>query len=244
MTTLATDLYLLVAAYGLAVAVSYAGLPVLGQGAFVAVGAFGTSQLASHGVPLGVAVITAVAMAAVAGYLVGFAAARLAGAQLALATWALAWLAYTALVVFPRLSGGAQGLTRATPAHLVSPSLGLDIALQPWVHVLIAAVIGVALACGAHRRPAGRRDRDAWPRCATSPATRTHHGDHRCRHRRRHSSARCHHVGRAVAAAARRRIVVRRRARARRRGPRPARGGGSRAVRAQRQRQVHGPSGG
>src|SRR3954453_1361770 len=146
MTTLATDLYLLVAAYGLALSVSYAGLPVLGQGAFVAVGAFGTSQLASHGVPLGVSVFTAVAMAAVAGYLVGFAAARLAGAQLALATWALAWLAYTALVVFPRLSGGAQGLVRATPAHLVSPSLGLDITLQPWVHVLIAAVIDVGLA--------------------------------------------------------------------------------------------------
>jgi len=146
MTTLATDLYLLVAAYGLAIAVSYAGLPVLGQGAFVAVGAFGTSQLASHGVPLGVALITAVVMAAVAGYLVGFAAARLAGAQLALATWALAWLAYTALVVFPRLSGGAQGLTRTTPAHLVSPSLGLDITLHPWVHVLVAAVIDVALA--------------------------------------------------------------------------------------------------
>src|SRR4051812_30467906 len=146
MTTLATDLYLLVAAYGLAIAVSYAGLPVLGQGAFVAVGAFGTSQLASHGVPLGVALITAVVMAAVAGYLVGFAAARLAGAQLALATWALAWLAYTALVVFPRLSGGAQGLTRATPAHLVSPSLGLDVTLQSWVHVLIAAVVDVALA--------------------------------------------------------------------------------------------------
>src|SRR4051794_33036382 len=146
MTTLATDLYLLVAAYGLALSVSYAGLPVLGQGAFVAVGAFGTSQLASHGVPLGVALITAVVMAAVAGYLVGFAAARLAGAQLALATWALAWLAYTALVVFPRLSGGAQGLTRTTPAHLVSPSLGLHITLHPWVHVLVAAVIDVALA--------------------------------------------------------------------------------------------------
>src|SRR5947209_1139656 len=146
MTTLATDLYLLVAAYGLAIAVSYAGLPVLGQGAFVAVGAFGTTQLASHSVPLGIAVIAAIATAAVTGYLVGFAAARLAGAQLALATWALAWLAYTALVVFPRLSGGAQGLTRATPAHLVSPSLGLDITLQPWVHVVIAAVVDVGLA--------------------------------------------------------------------------------------------------
>src|SRR3954463_4334363 len=146
MTTLATDLYLLVAAYGLAIAVSYAGLPVLGQGAFVAVGAFGTSQLASHGVPLGVAVITAVAMAAATGYLVGFAATRLAGAQLALATWALAWLAYTALVVFPRLSGGARELPGARPPHLVSPSLGLDVTLQPWVHVLIAALVDVALA--------------------------------------------------------------------------------------------------
>src|SRR3954469_1927560 len=146
MTTLAIDLYLLVAAYGLALSVSYAGLPVLGQGAFVAVGAFGTSQLASRGVPLGGAAITAPAIAAAPAYLVGFAAARLAGAQLALATWALAWLAYTALVVFPRLSGGAQGLTRATPAHLVSPSLGLDVTLQPWVHVLIAALVDVALA--------------------------------------------------------------------------------------------------
>src|SRR4051794_24354132 len=155
MTTFATDLYLLVAAYGLALSVSYAGLPVLGQGAFVAVGAFGTSQLASHGLPLGVSVVAAVAMAAVAGYLVGFAAARLAGAQLALATWALAWLAYTALVVFPRLSGGAQGLTRATPAHLVSPSLGLDVTLRPWLHVVVAALVDVALA-GVLWRGAGR----------------------------------------------------------------------------------------
>src|SRR5436305_10305758 len=146
MTTLATDLYLLVAAYGLALSVSYAGLPVLGQGAFVAVGAFGTSQLAAHGLPLGVAVIAAIAIAAVAGYLVGFAAARLAGAQLALATWAAAWLAYTALVVFPRLSGGAQGLTRATPARLVSPALGLAVTIHPWLHVVIGGALDVAIA--------------------------------------------------------------------------------------------------
>ena len=146
MTTLATDLYLLVAAYGLAVAVSYAGLPVLGQGAFVAVGAFGTTQLAAHGTPVGVAVLAAVAIAAVAGYVVGFAAVRLAGAQLALATWALSWLAYTALVVFPRLSGGAQGLTRPTPARLVSPSLGLVVTVHPWVHIVVGAFVDIVLA--------------------------------------------------------------------------------------------------
>jgi ABC-type branched-subunit amino acid transport system ATPase component/ABC-type branched-subunit amino acid transport system permease subunit len=146
MTTLATDLYLLVAAYGLAVAVSYAGLPVLGQGAFVAVGAFGTTHLAAHGTPVGIAVLAAVAIAAVAGYVVGFAAVRLAGAQLALATWALSWLAYTALVVFPRLSGGAQGLTRPTPARLVSPSLGLVVTVHPWVHVVVGAFVDIVLA--------------------------------------------------------------------------------------------------
>src|SRR5437764_11627834 len=99
MTTLAADLYLLVAAYGLALAVSYAGLPVLGQGAFVAVGAFGTTQLAAHGVPLLLAAAIAVASATASGYVVGFAAARLAGSSLALATWGLAWLVYTALVL-------------------------------------------------------------------------------------------------------------------------------------------------
>jgi len=154
VTTLATDLYLLVAAYGLAVAVSYAGLPVLGQGAFVAVGAVATTQIAAHGAPLGVAVAAAVALAAVGGYAVGFAASRLSGAPLALATWALAWLVYTAALVFPRLSGGTQGLTRPTPAHLVSPSLGVVVTLRPAVHVVIAAVIA-ALAAVALRRAAG-----------------------------------------------------------------------------------------
>ena len=157
MTTFAADLYLLVAAYGLALAVSYAGLPVLGQGAFVAVGAFATTQLAQHGLPLGVAVIVAVAIAALAGYLLGFAAARLQGAPLALATWGLAWLVYTALVVFPRMSGGAQGLTRSTPARMVSPSLGLVVTLQPWVHVLVAAVLDVLIALALLRSA-----RTAW----------------------------------------------------------------------------------
>ncbi|HET6909293.1 MAG TPA: ATP-binding cassette domain-containing protein [Mycobacteriales bacterium] len=155
MTTFAADLYLLVAAYGLAVAVSYAGLPVLGQGAFVAIGAFGTVQITAHGVPLGVAVVAAVALATVAGYLVGFAATRLAGAPLALATWGLAWLAYSALVLFPALGGGAEGLTRDAPAHLVSPALGLRLTLTPGVHVGIALVIDVLAAIALARTARG-----------------------------------------------------------------------------------------
>jgi ABC-type branched-subunit amino acid transport system ATPase component/ABC-type branched-subunit amino acid transport system permease subunit len=169
VTTLAADLYLLVAAYGLALAVSYAGLPVLGQGAFVAVGAFGTAQLEGHGVPLLVAVAVAVVAAGGAGYVVGFAAARLAGSSLALATWGLAWLVYTALVLFPRLSGGSQGLTRPTPASLTSPSLGVDVVLQPWVHVVVGTVLVVALALVLVRADAGPWGLD-WAALRTGPA--------------------------------------------------------------------------
>ncbi|MDX6219007.1 MAG: hypothetical protein QOJ48_688, partial [Frankiales bacterium] len=41
----AQALYLLLAALGLSLAVSWAGLPVLGGGAFLAVGAYGTALL-------------------------------------------------------------------------------------------------------------------------------------------------------------------------------------------------------
>ncbi|MBW3551812.1 MAG: hypothetical protein KY442_13830 [Proteobacteria bacterium] len=56
---LAQALWLLVAALGLALSVSYAGLPVLGQGAFFAVGAVGTALLGpgGAGLPLGVAAL-------------------------------------------------------------------------------------------------------------------------------------------------------------------------------------------
>jgi branched-chain amino acid transport system permease protein len=168
MRTLAADLYLLVAAYGLALPVSYAGLPVLGQGAFVAVGAFGTFLIAAHGAPLLVAVAAAVALAAVVGYVMGFAAARLAGASLALATWALAWLAYVVLVQFPAVSGGSQGLLAESPARLVSPSLGVVVTLQPWVHVLTAAVIDVALAAMLWRAASGPWGLD-WAALRTGP---------------------------------------------------------------------------
>lgn len=169
MRTFAADLYLLVAAFGLALPVSYAGLPVLGQGAFLAVGAFGTMLLAAHGTPLLVAVLTAAAIAAVAGYLMGFASSRLAGASLALGTWGVAWLAYVVLVQFPRVSGGSQGLTHATPARLVSPSLGLTVTLHPWVHALGAGIVCLAMAVVLRHAASGPWGLD-WAALRTGPA--------------------------------------------------------------------------
>ena len=138
---LAQALWLLVAALGLALSVSYAGLPVLGQGAFFAVGAVGTALLGpgGAGLPLGIAALLAVAVAAATGQLVARGASRLEGAYLALATWALAWLVFRVLEAFPDVFGGEQGLVRPAPARLLSPALGLELVLTPVVHVVLAA---------------------------------------------------------------------------------------------------------
>jgi ABC-type branched-subunit amino acid transport system ATPase component/ABC-type branched-subunit amino acid transport system permease subunit len=153
---LARDLWLLLAALGLNLSVGYAGQPVLGQGAFVAVGAYGTLLLAAH-LPLGLAVLLAVAGAGALGWLVDFAAARLRGAFLALGTWALAWLAAAVLAAFPGTFGGDQGLP-APSQRLVSPALGLAWRLTPRWHVLLALVACGALVLGTRalgRSPVG-----------------------------------------------------------------------------------------
>ncbi|HWL37802.1 MAG TPA: ATP-binding cassette domain-containing protein [Frankiaceae bacterium] len=141
---LARDLYLLLAALGLNLAVGYAGQPVLGQGAFVAVGAYGTLLLAAH-LPLGLAALAAVVGAGVLGWVVDFGASRLRGAFLALGTWALAWLAVAVLAAFPGTFGGEQGLLRDAPSVLESPALGLSWRLTPRWHLLFAALLCVGL---------------------------------------------------------------------------------------------------
>ena len=139
----AQALYLLLAALGLSLAVSWAGLPVLGGGAFLAAGAYGTALLGPGGEdwPLGVAVLCSVGLGAAVGYVVAVGASRLDGPPLALATWALAWLVQRLLLAYPDKFGGVDGLTRPAPAHLVTRTFGLDLELTPAVHV----GIGLAL---------------------------------------------------------------------------------------------------
>ena len=162
LVELAQALWLLVAALGLALSVSYAGLPVLGQGAFVALGGVGTALLGpgGAGLPLGLAVLVSVAGAAATGNLVARGATRLEGAYLALATWALAWLVHRVLSAFPGTFGGEQGLVRDSPARLVSPSLGLEVVLTPAVHVVVAASTCLTVILLLRRLDAGPAGRD------------------------------------------------------------------------------------
>ncbi len=144
MTDAAYDLYLVVAVLGLLPAVTLAGMPLLAQSAFVAVGAVGAIQLERAGLPIGGAVVLAIALGGVAGALTGVLLVRTAPPFAALSTWALAWLAYVALLGFPSLSGGAQGLTRPLDDRVETP-LGFTLTLTPRVHLIAAAVLCVAV---------------------------------------------------------------------------------------------------
>jgi branched-chain amino acid transport system permease protein len=143
---IASGLYIALAAVGLNFAVGLAGMPSLGQGAFVGAGAFTTAALRVHAgwepVP---ATIAGVALALVAGVAVGIGAIRLRGVFVAVSTWIVAWMLSFILTAFPSLSGGSQGL--ALPAERAGlPFTGVSGVLSEGVHYEIALVLlGVAL---------------------------------------------------------------------------------------------------
>jgi branched-chain amino acid transport system permease protein len=150
VTEVAEALWLLVAVLGLSLSVSWARLPVLGQGAFVAVGGFGTALLREH-LPLAAAVVLAVLLAGVLGHVVALGASRLEGPALALGTWALAWLAFEALSAFPGAFGGSQGLVAGAPARLRSELLGVEVVLTPAWHVGLAGATCALVVLGLLR---------------------------------------------------------------------------------------------
>jgi branched-chain amino acid transport system permease protein len=146
---LADTLYLALAATALGLTVGSAGLPSLGTGAFMAIGAFTSALLvARSGWPVEPAVLAGAAAALVAGLLSG-GVVRLRPAFVALSTWLLAWLVWLFLLAFPSISGGSQGLI--LPQKTL---LGLD--PTPTVHfeVALALLVLTALALQAVRRGA------------------------------------------------------------------------------------------
>ena len=146
---LANTVYLALAATALGLTVGPAGLPSLGTGAFMAIGAFTSALLvARSGWPLEPAVLAGTAAALVAGVLCG-GVVRLRRAFVAVSTWLLAWLVWLYLLAFPSVSGGSQGLI-LPPRSL----LGLD--ATPTVHfeVALALTALTALAVAAARRGA------------------------------------------------------------------------------------------
>jgi len=146
---LADTLYLALAATALGLTVGSAGLPSLGTGAFMAIGAFTSALLvARSGWPVEPAALAGAAAALVAGVLLG-GVVRLQRVFVAVSTWLLAWLVWLFLLAFPSVSGGSQGLI--LPQKTL---LGLD--PTPTVHFEVALVLLAltALVIAAARRGA------------------------------------------------------------------------------------------
>jgi branched-chain amino acid transport system permease protein len=146
---LANTLYLALAATALGLTVGSAGLPSLGTGAFMAIGAFTSALLVSRsGWPVEPAALAGAAAALLAGVLTG-GVVRLRPAFVAVSTWLLAWLVWLFLLAFPSVSGGSQGLI--LPQKII---LGLE--PTPTVHfeVALALLALTALAIAAARRGA------------------------------------------------------------------------------------------
>jgi ABC-type branched-subunit amino acid transport system ATPase component/ABC-type branched-subunit amino acid transport system permease subunit len=139
-------LLLLLAAMGLNVAMGYAGQPSLGQGGFVALGAYTAAVLiAKHGWDVPAAVLLGTALAAVAGGFVARGVSRLRPPFVALATWLFAWAIAFAIIAFPGLTGGAAGLPLGETSlrmHALGVTWGLGpIALYEVALALVAVAI-------------------------------------------------------------------------------------------------------
>lgn len=146
---LAGWLYLALAATGLVLAVGFAGLPSLAQGAFLGIGALATAVLSGrYGWAPMAALPVSVGAAVAAGLLAGRAVVRLSPVLVAVATWLLTWLVASAAREFPALSGGAQGYLAGSPlgptAHY-ELALGLTVAAIGLLAALRSAPAGIRL---------------------------------------------------------------------------------------------------
>ncbi len=100
-----------VAVGGLTILIGLSGQISVGNGAFMAVGAFATALLLAHlGWPVWLLCLVSMLIAAAAGAIFGVAAARLRGPYLAGATLMLAVAVPYIAVAYPSVFGGDQGL--------------------------------------------------------------------------------------------------------------------------------------
>jgi branched-chain amino acid transport system permease protein len=151
MPDLAEFVYLALAAVGLSYAVGLAGIPSLGQGAFLGIGAFAEALLRTKaGWPLLPSLVAAVAITGAVGVLTGLATGRLRSAFVAVSTWILSWIVLLVLTSFPGISGGAQGL-------VLPEATLLGQTLTPTAHyvlgITLLALAVLALAVIAPRAP-------------------------------------------------------------------------------------------
>jgi branched-chain amino acid transport system permease protein len=96
---------------GLMLLTGYTGQISLGHAAFLAVGAYTEAVLQAKGVPFGVSLLAAGALAGLAGIVIGLPALRLTGIYLAIATIAFGFIVQEAVTRWESVTRGNSGIT-------------------------------------------------------------------------------------------------------------------------------------
>ncbi len=132
---------LAIALIGLNILTGYSGQISLGNGAFMAIGAYTTAILYFKlKVPYAWTILPAGLIAGLAGYLFGFPALKLSGLYLALATFALALSASPVIKNFGDLTHGHEGIVLPQ----AEGPLGLGLTNEQWVYYL-SLIIAILL---------------------------------------------------------------------------------------------------
>ena len=145
-----------VAVAGLTVLVGLSGQISIGNGAFMAIGAYAAALMTIHlGWPLEAVLVASAAIAALGGAVVGVAAARLRGPYLAGATLMLAVALPSLATKYAGVFGGDQGLSVSlTVPGFLGPSFPLT-RWQAWL-TCAAALITLVLLANLARSRVGR----------------------------------------------------------------------------------------
>jgi branched-chain amino acid transport system permease protein len=125
--------------------IGHADMPSFGQAAFFGIGAY-TVALANEHLPFDLAILMAIAVAAAAGLVLGYAVRRLSGLAFAMVTLAIAQMLYLIALQSAPL-GGENGLPNVFPGTL-GPN-------QIWYLVAVCCLAGIAFFWLVTRSPLG-----------------------------------------------------------------------------------------
>jgi branched-chain amino acid transport system permease protein len=143
-----------IAAIGLNLTLGYAGQISLAQGAFVGIGAYSAAILTTHGWPLIAAIVLALALCFVIGWLLGYPALRVQHHYLAFVTLAFSTLAFLVFRNESWLTGGTDGIDGVPRPSVFG--LATTPHLRYYYFCLFALAIVTLAVLGLVRSPWGR----------------------------------------------------------------------------------------
>ena len=131
---------------GLNLAVGYAGIPAMGQSAFLCIGAYASTLLSLNaGVSPWVSLLAACLLAGAAGWLMIATVSRLSGDFLALATFAFAVIAHSVASNWTSMTRGPMGIPGIPPFQVFGYAMHTAWAFLPLVIVASAGTVWVAV---------------------------------------------------------------------------------------------------